>query len=406
MLVVDLRPGRLGGGGRHPRQDHDDVDADARARRVPGCARASSSAATSPMWAPEPSGPRALARRRGRRERRHPPRVAAPRHDPHQRRDRPPRPLRLVRRDRRQLRPVPGPGPGSEGGVRRRRRVRWRSRPATARSPTGSRPTCDVRAVDVVARPERSPSRRATWCRRSARAGRRDRAAAARTAQRHQCAPASSRWRCTRRCRPGHRCGPRPVRWRCPSIRRPGDRSATPRSSTTTRTCRPRSTPCSPRPAASGDGWQRVIGVFQPNRYNRIAEMWHEYADAFADADLVVLTDIYPSGTVPIPGVTGKLIVNAVTEAHPELRVVWLPRRDDLVTFLPTRSAPVTCASRWDAATSPRCRVRCSMHAGDDGDRAVRRQLATMQRLRSPNAWRLRWPRWELWPNRAWRSVR
>ncbi len=85
---------------------------------------------------------------------------------------------------------------------------------------------------------------------------------------------------------------------------------------------------------ASGDGWQRVIGVFQPNRYNRIAEMWHEYAHAFTNADVVVLTDIYPSGTVPIPGVTGKLIVNAVTEAHPELRVVWLPRRDDLVTFL------------------------------------------------------------------------
>ena len=74
--------------------------------------------------------------------------------------------------------------------------------------------------------------------------------------------------------------------------------------------------------------------MFQPNRYNRIAEMWHEYAHAFTNADLVVLTDIYPSGTVPIPGVTGKLIVNAVIEAHPELRVVWLPRRDDLVAFL------------------------------------------------------------------------
>ena len=84
----------------------------------------------------------------------------------------------------------------------------------------------------------------------------------------------------------------------------------------------------------SGDSWSRVVAVFQPNRYNRIAEMWQEYADAFVDADLVVLTDIYASGTVPIPGVTGKLIVNAVTEAHPELRVVWLPRRDELVGFL------------------------------------------------------------------------
>jgi UDP-N-acetylmuramate--alanine ligase len=84
----------------------------------------------------------------------------------------------------------------------------------------------------------------------------------------------------------------------------------------------------------SGDGWSRVVAVFQPNRYNRMAEMWRDYEDAFVAADLVVLTDIYPSGTQPIPGVTGKLVVNAVLDAHPATRVVWLPRRDDLVAFL------------------------------------------------------------------------
>jgi UDP-N-acetylmuramate--alanine ligase len=84
----------------------------------------------------------------------------------------------------------------------------------------------------------------------------------------------------------------------------------------------------------SGDSWQRVVAVFQPNRYHRIQEMWQEYALAFTGADLVVLTDIYASGTVPIPGVTGKLIVNAVAEADPSRRVVWLPRREDLVSFL------------------------------------------------------------------------
>ena len=84
----------------------------------------------------------------------------------------------------------------------------------------------------------------------------------------------------------------------------------------------------------SGDGWDRVVAVFQPNRYNRMAEMWQEYADAFEAADLVVLTEIYPSGTHPIPGVTGKLVVNAVLDAHPRTQVVWLPRRDDLVGYL------------------------------------------------------------------------
>src|SRR5690606_5240181 len=34
----------------------------------------------------------------------------------------------------------------------------------------------------------------------------------------------------------------------------------------------------------SGDDWQRVIAVVQPNRYNRMAEMLHDYADAFKAA--------------------------------------------------------------------------------------------------------------------------
>jgi UDP-N-acetylmuramate--alanine ligase len=84
----------------------------------------------------------------------------------------------------------------------------------------------------------------------------------------------------------------------------------------------------------SGDDWRRVVAVFQPNRFNRMAVMWPQYADAFQAADVVVLTDIYSSGTTPIPGVTGKLVVNAVLDAHPNTRVVWLPRRSDLIDFV------------------------------------------------------------------------
>jgi len=84
----------------------------------------------------------------------------------------------------------------------------------------------------------------------------------------------------------------------------------------------------------SGDGWRRVIAVFQPNRFNRIAAMWQDYADAFTEADVVVLTEIYASGTAPIPGITGKLLVNAVLDAHPRTQMVWMPKRDDLVAYL------------------------------------------------------------------------
>ncbi|CAB4853332.1 MAG: UDP-N-acetylmuramate--L-alanine ligase [Actinobacteria bacterium] len=84
----------------------------------------------------------------------------------------------------------------------------------------------------------------------------------------------------------------------------------------------------------SGDGWNRVVAVFQPNRFNRIVSMWPDYHSAFVDADVVVLTEIYASGTAPIPGITGKLLVNAVLDAHPRARVVWMPKRAELVEFL------------------------------------------------------------------------
>ena len=83
-----------------------------------------------------------------------------------------------------------------------------------------------------------------------------------------------------------------------------------------------------------GDGWQRVVAVFQPNRFSRMELMWADYADAFVNADVVVLADIYPSGERPRPGVTGKLVVNAVLDAHRAARVVYLPDRAGLAAAL------------------------------------------------------------------------
>ncbi|MBU3717516.1 MAG: UDP-N-acetylmuramate--L-alanine ligase [Actinobacteria bacterium] len=82
--------------------------------------------------------------------------------------------------------------------------------------------------------------------------------------------------------------------------------------------------------ARAGGEWKRIVAVFQPNRYNRMATMAPEYADAFVDADVVVLTDIYSSGTTPIPGVTGHLVVDAVRSRHPDSRVEWVASRTDL----------------------------------------------------------------------------
>ena len=62
--------------------------------------------------------------------------------------------------------------------------------------------------------------------------------------------------------------------------------------------------------------------------------------DAFARADQVVLTDIYAAGETPRPGVTGKLVVDAVLDAHPWSSVAYLPRLDDVAGWLTARLRP------------------------------------------------------------------
>jgi UDP-N-acetylmuramate--alanine ligase len=78
-------------------------------------------------------------------------------------------------------------------------------------------------------------------------------------------------------------------------------------------------------------GWRRVVAVFQPYRYTRTALMWRDFADAFVDADLLVLTDVNaPAAERPQPGVSGRLVLRAVLDAHPALDVVYIPRRSEL----------------------------------------------------------------------------
>jgi UDP-N-acetylmuramate--alanine ligase len=84
--------------------------------------------------------------------------------------------------------------------------------------------------------------------------------------------------------------------------------------------------------AAREGGWRRIVAVFQPHRYTRTARLWRDFADAFVDADTVVLTDVYPAGESPQLGVSGRLLVRAVLDAHPGLPLTYLPRRADVVT--------------------------------------------------------------------------
>ena len=86
--------------------------------------------------------------------------------------------------------------------------------------------------------------------------------------------------------------------------------------------------------AASEGEWNRVVCVFQPHRYTRTSHLWSAFAHCFEAADVVAITDIYPAGEPAIPGVTGELIWQAVTEAHPEQNVTFAASLEEAADFL------------------------------------------------------------------------
>lgn len=86
--------------------------------------------------------------------------------------------------------------------------------------------------------------------------------------------------------------------------------------------------------AARGGHWDRVVAVFQPHRYSRTSAFAEAFGRSFDHADRVVLTDVYGAGEEPVPGVTGKLIADAVCAALPGRPVAYLPHRDELVSYL------------------------------------------------------------------------
>lgn len=86
--------------------------------------------------------------------------------------------------------------------------------------------------------------------------------------------------------------------------------------------------------AARSGPWSRIIAVFQPHLYSRTEALWHDFGAALAHADLVVVTDVYGAREEPIPGVTGKLIVEALCEAAPGRRAAYLPRLDEAAGFV------------------------------------------------------------------------
>jgi UDP-N-acetylmuramate--alanine ligase len=86
----------------------------------------------------------------------------------------------------------------------------------------------------------------------------------------------------------------------------------------------------------AGDG--RVLVLFQPHLYSRTLHLADELARALAVADLVCVTDVYPAREQPISGVSGKLVVDRLTEVRPGMWVGWTPEVEQGAAVLAERA--------------------------------------------------------------------
>ena len=66
--------------------------------------------------------------------------------------------------------------------------------------------------------------------------------------------------------------------------------------------------------AAARSGWpdRRVVLVFQPHRYTRTRDLMDDFAQVLAEADVLVLLDVFAAGEAPIAGADGRAIARAV----------------------------------------------------------------------------------------------
>ena len=84
----------------------------------------------------------------------------------------------------------------------------------------------------------------------------------------------------------------------------------------------------------------RLLVVFQPHLYSRTRHLAHELARSLAAADAVAVTGVYAAREEPVPGVEGKLVVDALVAERPGMPVAWTPELEDAVRFLARRARP------------------------------------------------------------------
>ena len=78
---------------------------------------------------------------------------------------------------------------------------------------------------------------------------------------------------------------------------------------------------------------KKIIAVFQPHRYTRVADLFEMFCTSFNDADCVIVADVYSAGEEEIPEANKDALVEGL-RTHGHRHVIALNKREDLADII------------------------------------------------------------------------
>ena len=92
--------------------------------------------------------------------------------------------------------------------------------------------------------------------------------------------------------------------------------------------------------AAKNLAHKKTWCLFQPHTYTRTMALFDQFADAFEDADIIVLAEIYAAREKNIYKMSSKKLMDEIKIKHPDKDVYFMPEFDAMAEFVCNNTSP------------------------------------------------------------------
>ncbi|MNE07698.1 UDP-N-acetylmuramate--L-alanine ligase [compost metagenome] len=82
-------------------------------------------------------------------------------------------------------------------------------------------------------------------------------------------------------------------------------------------------------------GWpeRRLVMVYQPHRYSRTRDLYDDFVQVLADANVLLLMEVYPAGEEPIPGADSRQLCHSIRQRG-QLDPIYIERGVELAPLV------------------------------------------------------------------------